>query len=198
MLNLPRAPLAVVTRITPDAPREPYWAVSEAFFRTLNERISDGNTVESVARSLETPSITTSGSLPPVSEVVPRTRTLVSMACRWSPPRDTFTPGRRPLIASRGLKTRPLSPKPPVLRWMCISAWSPIKLSGCMGDMFLGVPWLTCAQALSWQIKVERHAVSTHATSRTRDVALLLPCCKEQRRCLGYERIPSIFIRATV
>ena len=34
MWNLPRAPLAVVTMITPDAPREPYWAVSEAFFST--------------------------------------------------------------------------------------------------------------------------------------------------------------------
>ena len=154
--------------------------------------------VESVARSLETPSMTTSGSFPPVSEVVPRTRTLVRLACRWSPPRDTFTPARRPLMASSGLTTSPLSPKPPVFCRTCISVWSPFKLSGIRRDMYFGLSSPTCANKFSAQTNGNRQAMNRFATSRACNAALFLPCPKEQRRGSEYEKVPSMFIRAIV
>ena len=154
--------------------------------------------VESVARSLETPSITTSGSFPPVSEVVPRTRTLVRLACRWSPPRDTFTPARRPLMASSGLTTSPLSPKPPVYCQTCISGWSPFRLSGIRREMYFGLSSPTCANKFSAQTNGNRHAMSRYAASRAHDAGLFLPCPKERRRCSEYEKVPAMFIRAIV
>ena len=154
--------------------------------------------VESVARSLETPSITTSGSFPPVSEVVPRTRTLVRLACRWSPPRDTFTPARRPLMASSGLTTSPLSPKPPVFCQTCISGWSPFRLSGIRREMYFGLSSPTCANKFSAHTNDNRQAMNRYATSRACNAALFLPCPKEQRRGSEYEKVPTMFIRAIV
>ena len=68
-----------------------YWAVSAAFFRMVKLSMSAGYIEESTDRSADTPSMMTRGSLPPVSEVVPRTRTLLSMAMRLEP-FDTCTP----------------------------------------------------------------------------------------------------------
>ena len=48
--------------------------------------------MERVAKSDEMPSIITNGSLPPVSEVVPRTRTALSIAILSDPLDDTLTP----------------------------------------------------------------------------------------------------------
>ena len=101
-------PRFVRTSITPLAPREPYCAVSAAFFRMVKLSMSAGYIDESVARSLDTPSMMTSGSLPPVSDVVPRTRTLDSMAMRSAPPVPTCTPAAWPERASRADVTRPL------------------------------------------------------------------------------------------
>ena len=47
--------------------------------------------VDSVARSAVTPSMMTSGSLPPVNDVVPLTRTALTIAS-WLPPVATVTP----------------------------------------------------------------------------------------------------------
>ena len=63
--------------------------------------------VASVAKSLYMPSMMTSGLLPPVSEVVPRTRTLLSCAMRFSPV-AMFTPAACPLSALSELVTNPL------------------------------------------------------------------------------------------
>ena len=63
--------------------------------------------VASVAKSLYMPSMMTSGLLPPVSEVVPRTRTLLSCAMRSSPV-AMFTPAACPLSALSELVTKPL------------------------------------------------------------------------------------------
>ena len=108
MLNFWALPFFVFTTMTPEAPREPYWAVCAAFFRTVKEAISAGKIVESVDRSEEIPSMMTSGSLPPVMDVVPRTRTLLSMAMRSEPSVDTLTPATWPLRDFRGVSGNPL------------------------------------------------------------------------------------------
>ena len=64
--------------------------------------------VDRVAKSDETPSIRTRGSLPPVSDVVPRTRTLVSIAIRSCPFVTTFTPTACPERALIAEFTKPL------------------------------------------------------------------------------------------
>ena len=61
-----------------------------------------------MARSDDTPSMMTSGSLPPVREVVPRTRTLFSMAIGFELSVVTLTPAACPFRASNGLVTSPL------------------------------------------------------------------------------------------
>ena len=55
--------------------------------------------VDNVAKSAVTPSIITSGSLAPVSDVVPRTRTADTIAS-WLPLFVTCTPAACPLSAS--------------------------------------------------------------------------------------------------
>ena len=64
----------------------------------------------------------TSGSLPPVREVVPRTRTELSMAMRFSP-LDTWTPAACPLKALRELVTNPLF----ILSCVTLSVEPPLK-----------------------------------------------------------------------
>ena len=66
--------------------------------------------VERVVTSEVTPSMMTNGSLPPNIEVVPRTRTLLSMAMRSRPFEPIFTPAVFPLSTSRALFTIPLRP----------------------------------------------------------------------------------------
>ena len=64
--------------------------------------------VDRVDKSEETPSIRTRGSLPPVSDVVPRTRTLVNIAIRSCPFVTTFTPTACPERALMAEFTKPL------------------------------------------------------------------------------------------
>ena len=78
ILETPSFPLAVVTTITPAAPREPYWAVSEASFKTVTSSISWAAIVFHISRDPKTPSMITNGSLPPDKEDVPRMRTVGS------------------------------------------------------------------------------------------------------------------------
>ena len=93
--------------MTPEAPREPYWAVSEASFRMVMLSISLGASELNMVISENTPSMITSGSLPPESEVVPRTRILVPPI--GSPPLWVITtPATLPFKASAGLETTPL------------------------------------------------------------------------------------------
>ena len=66
----------------------------------------------SVAISLYTPSIITRGSLPPVKDVVPRTRTELSIAIRSLPTELIFTPAACPLNAPNELMTSPLFIRP--------------------------------------------------------------------------------------
>lgn len=54
--------------------------------------MSAGYMVDSVAMSDVTPSIITNGSLPPIMDVVPRTRILFSIASLSVPLVVTFTP----------------------------------------------------------------------------------------------------------
>ena len=61
----------------------------------------------SVTKSEEIPSINTKGLFPPTMEVLPRTRTLVSIAKRSAPPFPTLTPAIRPEIVPIGLFTKP-------------------------------------------------------------------------------------------
>ena len=82
----------VLISITPEAPREPYIAVSVAFFKIVKLSMSAGYMVDSVAMSDVTPSIITNGSLPPIMDVVPRTRILFSIASLSAPLVVTFTP----------------------------------------------------------------------------------------------------------
>ncbi len=65
--------------------------------------------VESVVMSDATPSMMTRGSLPPMMDVVPRTRTLLSMAMRSRPLEVTFTPAVCPFNTSRAFFSAPLS-----------------------------------------------------------------------------------------
>ena len=106
MLNSPPLLRRVETLMTPEAPRDPYCAVSDASLRMVKLSMSPGYSDPSVERSLITPSMMTSGSLPPVREVVPRTRTALSIA-DWLAP-DTVTPADWPDRAPRPLVTRPL------------------------------------------------------------------------------------------
>jgi hypothetical protein len=92
-ISKPRpVPFLVLISITPEAPREPYIAVSVAFFKIVKLSMSAGYMVDSVAMSDVTPSIITNGSLPPIMDVVPRTRILFSIASLSVPLVVTFTP----------------------------------------------------------------------------------------------------------
>ena len=87
----------VVTRITPLAPREPYTAVAEASFNTSMEAISAG--FNDWREPPMNPSITTSGPVSAVIELIPRTRMVLSPL--GSPePESTDTPAIRPCKAS--------------------------------------------------------------------------------------------------
>ena len=104
MVVLPDFPFLVTISITPEAPREPYCAVSLASLRMLKLSMSAGYTDDRVGRSPITPSMMISGSLPPVSDVVPRTRTAFIAATPLSL-RVIVRPATRPLIASRAVDT---------------------------------------------------------------------------------------------
>ena len=96
-VNLSLPGFLVVTRITPFAPREPYTAVAEASFNTSIEAMSEG--LRFCKEPPINPSITTSGPVSAVIELIPRTRIVLS--CDGSPePDNTDTPAIRPCNAS--------------------------------------------------------------------------------------------------
>ena len=156
MLKAPPRLRRVDTLMTPEAPREPYWAVSDASFRIVKLSMSPGYREPRVERSLITPSMMTSGSLPPVREVVPLTRTALSIAA-WLAP-ETVTPALWPDSAPRPLVTRPLficsrdTVCSPVVDMAVVSVWA-FRQTGTSSRssrirVLMGVLWLAVSKII--------------------------------------------------